>query len=119
MTNKKSTETILVLVIACLILYWIAGKKYLLTTALVLGLIGIFIPYVAEKIHWGWMKLGSGLGYITGRLLLIAVFFLLLYPLSLISKLFRKNVVKLEPGSDSYFKDREYLYTSESMENTW
>ena len=119
MSNKKTTETILVLVIACLVLYWIAGKKYLLTVAMVLGLTGIFIPWLADKIHWAWMKLGSGLGYVTGRIILIIVFFLVLYPLSLMSKLFRKNVVKMKPGISSYFKDRNYVYTRESMENTW
>lgn len=119
MVNKKSTATILVLIVACLILYWMVGKKYLLITALVLGLIGIFIPYLAEKIHWGWMKLGSGMGYITGRIILILIFFLVLYPLSAASKLFRKNVVKMKPGIDSYFKDRNYVYTRKSMETPW
>lgn len=119
MINKKSTETILVLVVACLILYWIVGKKYLLITAIALGLIGILFPFLANMIHWAWMKLGAGMGYLTSRIILVLIFFLVLYPLSLISKLFRKNVMKMGPGINSYFKDRNFVYTRESMENPW
>lgn len=117
---KKSTETILVLVIAGIVLYFVLRQKYLLTIALILGLIGIFIPFLADKIHWIWTKLGHGLGYITGRIILIVIFFLLLYPLSLAARLFRKkDVVKMKQSTGSYFKERNFAYTKESMENTW
>lgn len=117
--TKKSTETILVLVIACVILNLVYQRKFLLSTAVVLGVIGIFIPFLADKIHWGWMKLGHGMGYITGRIILIIVFFFILYPLSLAARLFRKDSVKIRPGAGSYFKDRNFVYTKEGMENTW
>lgn len=119
MVKNKSTETILVLVIACLVLYWFVGKKYLLIIALVLGFTGIFIPLLADKIHWIWMKLGHGMGYLTGRIILIIIFFFILYPLSLAAKLFRKDTIKIKPGTGSYFKDRNFVYTKESMENIW
>jgi hypothetical protein len=50
--TKKSTETILVLVIACIILYLMYQRKYLLSAAVILGVIGVFIPFLADKIHW-------------------------------------------------------------------
>lgn len=117
--NKKSTETILVLVIACVILYLVYHRKYLLSAAVILGIIGVFIPFLADKIHWAWMKLGHGMGYITSRIILITVFFFILYPLSLAARLFRKDSIKLRSGADSYFKDRNFVYTKEGMENTW
>lgn len=118
--TKKSTETILVLVIACIILYLMYQRKYLLSAAVILGVIGVFIPFLADKIHWAWMKLGHGMGYLTGKIVLIIVFFLFLYPLSLAAKLFRKkDIVKVKQGADSYFKERNFVYTKESIENTW
>lgn len=118
MTKKNSTATILVLVIACIVLFWLTGKKYFLPVAVLLGFSGLFSSYVADKIHWLWMKLGEGLGYVTGRIIMTLIFFLLLYPLSLLSKLFRKNN-QLKPGAESYFEARNFVYTRESMENTW
>ena len=63
MNRQKHLETILVLVLALGVIYWftniknpVAGK-YLLLAALILGVIGVFIPVVADKIHWAWMKL--------------------------------------------------------------
>lgn len=117
--DKKSTATILVLVIACIILYLMFQRKYLLSAAVILGLIGIFIPFLADTIHWGWMKLGHGMGYITSKIILIVVFFFILYPLSLAARLFRKDSVRIRPGAGSYFKDRNFVYTKEGMENTW
>ncbi len=119
MDKKKSTETILVLVLAGIVLYWLFGKKYLLTIAFVLGVIGVFIPFLAIQIHWAWHKIGHLMGYITGKILLSIVFFIILYPLSAVSKLFRKNAFQAKPGSSSYFKDRNMEYTKETMENIW
>ena len=115
MTKRKSTETILVLVVALIVLFWLFDKKYLLSIALCLGAVGIFVPFLADKIHWAWMKLGHYMGYITGRIILGVVFFFILYPLSLASKLFRKDTLKVKPGADSYFKERNFLYTKENI----
>lgn len=119
MDKKKSAETILVLVLALVVLYWLLGKRYLLSIALLLGAIGIFVPFLAGKIHWAWMKLGHFMGYITGKIILSIIFFCMLYPLSLVSKLFRKNTLKTKPGSNSYFKERNFVYTKDTMENIW
>ncbi|MBO9564580.1 MAG: DUF3623 family protein [Niastella sp.] len=119
MDKKKSTETILVLVLAGIVLYWLMGKKYLLTIAFVLGVIGVFVPFLANQIHWAWHKMGHYMGLITGKILLGIVFFVILYPLSAASKLFRKNAFQVKPGSPSYFKDRNMEYTKETMENIW
>lgn len=118
--ERKSTATILVWVLACIILYLVLHQKYLLNIALVIGLIGVLAPVLADGIHWAWMKLGHGLGYLTSRVILILVFFLLLYPLALAAKLFRrKDIIKMKQGAGSYFRERNFVYTKESMENTW
>jgi hypothetical protein len=119
MDKRKSIETILVLVLASIVLYWLFGKKYLLIIAFLLGVIGILSPFLAAKIHWGWMKLGHCLGYITGRIILGIIFFFVLYPLSLAAKWFGKTSLKMKPGEGSYFKDRNFTYTKETMENIW
>ena len=119
MDRSKHLETILVLVLALLVGYFIAGSTYWIKAAIVLGLIGVFIPFLAEKIHWLWMKLAHVLGYVMSRVLLSVIFFIILVPLAFFSKLAGKNTVKLKRGGATYFKERNFLYTKESLENVW
>lgn len=118
--KAKSTETILVLVVALVIFYWFTKQPYLLLAAVILGAIGIFIPFLAGKIHWAWMKLAHVMGYVMSKVILTIVFFVFMYPLSLLSKIFRKtSSVQLKAGGKSYFKERNFTYTKESLENVW
>ena len=109
----------LVLVLACMVFYRITNNKYLFELAIIVGAIGLFIPSLAEKIHFGWMKLAEGLGAVTSKIILTIVFFVILVPISFLFKAFGKNAVQKKAGSHTYFKERNYTYTRESLENVW
>jgi hypothetical protein len=120
MKREKVLETILVLVLALGVVYWLNRKPYVLVIAGILGFIGLFIPFLAEKIHWVWMKLSQAMGYVMSKVLLTIIFCIFLVPLSFFSKLFgKKTGVRMHKGSASYFVDRNFVYTKESMENVW
>lgn len=119
MKKEKSLETILVLVLALLIFYWFSKRPYLLSAAIILGAIGILVPALAKKIHWAWMKLSQAMGYVMSKVLLTFIFVVFLLPLSLLSRAFGKNTLKLKGGQPSYFKVRNFTYTRESLENVW
>lgn len=120
MNREKQLETILVLILALGVLFWIYGTVYFLWAAGILGLIGVFIPYVADKIHWAWMKLAHAIGFVMSKVLLTIVYVLVLLPLSFLSRVFgSKNGVALKPGSKSYYTERNYTYTKDSMDNVW
>jgi hypothetical protein len=54
------------------------------------------------------------------KVLLTIVYVLVLLPLSFLSRAFgSKNGVALKPGSKSYYTDRNYTYTKDSMDNVW
>lgn len=120
MNRIKVLETILVLVLACGVVYWWFGRNpYLLLAAGILGVIGLFIPWVAEKIHWAWMKLAEGLGYVMSKVILTIVFVVFLVPIAAVSRLFRKKTVAIKQGGASYFKERNFTYDKESLEHVW
>lgn len=120
MNREKHLETILVLVSALLVFFWLSHKPYLLLGAIILAIIGIFIPFLADKIHWAWMKLAHIMGYVMSKVLLTLVYVVVLLPLSFLSRAFgNKNGIRLKPGAQSYFKDRNFTYTKESLENVW
>jgi hypothetical protein len=116
----KALETILVLVLALLVWYYLGQQhRYVLIAAIVLAGIGVFIPALAEKIHVLWMKLGEGLGFVTSKIILTLIFFVFLVPLAWIAARFRKPVMKMKPNEGSFFKDRNFTYTAKSMEDMW
>jgi len=119
MKKEKSLETILVLVLALMIFYLVSKRPWLLYTALVIGSIGILVPALAEKIHWAWMKLSQAMGYVMGKVLLTVIFLVFLLPLSLLSRAFGKNSLKLKQGQPSYFKVRNFTYDRDSLEHVW
>ena len=115
----KALETILVMVLALLILYYWKGNQYFLGTAVVLTFVGAFIPALAQKIHWLWMKLGEGLGFVTSKIILTIIFFVVLVPLSWLAGLFRKPVMKMKREGDTFYKSRNFTYTQKSMRDVW
>lgn len=125
MNRQKNLETILVLVLALGVFYWFGHEKnperakYLLLAALILGLIGLFIPFLAEKIHWAWMKLAHAMGWVMSKVILTIVFFVFLLPIALLVRAFGKGSVKMKKGGASYYKTRDFLYTKDSLEHVW
>lgn len=126
MKREKILETILVLVIALGAGYWFTRESsptlayWLFMLAAVLGIIGLFIPSLARLIHTGWMKLAESMGFIMSKVLLTLVFALVVLPMAFLSRVLgKRNVVKLKKGAPSYFVERNYTYTKESMENVW
>ncbi len=126
MERKKVLETILVLVLALIVVYWFIHDsspqtaRWMLVASFVLGFIGLFIPALAGLIHNGWMKLAEAMGFVMSKVLLTLIFAIFVIPLAFMSRVFgKRNVIKLKKGSPSYFVERNYTYTKESMENVW
>lgn len=125
MNRQKHLETILVLVLALLLFYWLKHEKspetakYLLLAAFILGLIGVFIPIIADKIHWAWMKLAHVMGWVMSKVILTIVFFVFLFPMAILMRVFGKANVKMKPVGNSHYKERNFVYTRESLENVW
>jgi hypothetical protein len=119
MARNKVLETMLVLVLALMVFYRTTNNGYLFLLAIIVGAIGLFVPSLAEKIHFAWMKLAEGLGFVTSKIILTIIFFIILVPISFLFKAFGKNNVQMKPGNDSCFKERNFTYTPESLENVW
>jgi Saxitoxin biosynthesis operon protein SxtJ len=115
----KELETILTLVLAFGVFYWKYKKPWLLLIAFIIGLIGLLIPVVAKAIHWLWMKLAEGMGFVTSKVILTLIFIIIVIPLGWISKKMGKSSVKIKQGGASYFKERNHTYTKEDLENMW
>ena len=119
MNKDTSKATILVISMGLLVLHLTFSWKWAVYLSLAIGLVGIVSPSLSGKIEWGWMKLANMLGYITSKILLSIVFFLFLFPMSIISKLFTKDLLMLSREYGSYFVDVNKEIDKESFEKLW
>ncbi len=117
--EKQKLEALLVIVLGFGILYLIFDLKWMLYFALGVGVLSLMFPFFKEGVLWLWFKIAHVLGWINTKILLSAVFFVVLFPVASLSKLFSKDKLQLKRPTASLFKERNHLYTKEDIENIW
>jgi len=102
------------------IVYLTTQWKPALFIAMGVGLAGIISTYLAIKIDFLWMKLAWLLSLIVPNILLSIVFYLLLTPIALLSRLFKKiDDLSLKNTSSTLFKDTNKHFDENSFKNPW
>ena len=118
--RKDNTKTaVLVISMGFLALFLAFKWEWAIYVSLTVGLIGIISEYLSKKIEWAWMKLAKILSLIVPNILLTLVFFLLLYPISLLSRIFTKDPLMLSGKHKSYFVDVNKEFGKKSFEEIW
>jgi hypothetical protein len=119
MKSDTSKSTILVISMGFLVLHLIFFWQWAVIVSLIVGVVGIVSKFLSKKIEWGWMKLSQFMGYIISNILLSIVFFLFLFPISLLSKLFSKDPLMLSKEYSTYFIDINKEMDKKSFEKIW
>lgn len=119
MKKDTSKSTMLIISMGCLILYLLFLWQWAVFVSLLVGVIGITSNFLSKKIEWGWMMLAKVMGYVVPNILLSIVFYLVLFPLSLLSRLFRKDPLMLSNKHKTYFIDIGKEMNKESFEKIW
>lgn len=85
----------------------------LFSIAVIVLFLGITFPKILKPFYLVWMGLGVILGWFMTRLILFAVFFLILTPLAFLKKKFEKksSFPKPDPAARSYWIKREQKLT--------
>ena len=83
--------SVLTIVVGLNILYLITDIPWIIYLAVCLGIAGIFFPAFSRLLHFLWFTLAELMGVVVSKILLIVIFYLLLAPLAMLSKLFRKK----------------------------
>ncbi len=73
----------------------------------VLAIAALAVPMALKPFHYGWMTIGHWIGKITTPIVLAVMFYLLIFPCSVIMKLFGHDPMrrKLDTVVDSYRLD--------------
>lgn len=119
MDRNKSLETSLVLTTGFLLIYLLTKNDLFLYLAVGFGIIGIFIKPLAKIIAIGWFKLADILNYFVSKIILGTLFFVVLFPISLLYRISNKNKLRLTRSSNSNWVERNHIYSSADLENIW
>ena len=85
---------------------WLAEKAIPIwppAIALVFASIALILPIILKPFHWLWMKIGIVLGWINTRIILTIIFFVVLFPIGLIMRLFSDPMAR-------NFDEKTYSY---------
>ena len=118
--KTEPTKTVLIITVGFLVVFLAWGWRWALIVALIIGLAGAISKKLSEGIHKGWMELARLLSYIVPNLLLSAFFYLFLFPVAALARLFSKNdPLSLKNKEASLFRQTNKAFSKESFENPW
>ena len=106
-------------------------SPYEAVLAITLALVVVYYYFFPDDLRWlvGTMifallcllsaKVAVGLGEVMSRVLFTVVFFVLLTPLALLSRLFRKDQFYKSTDRESYFIERDHPYGADDIQHPW
>lgn len=120
-THKKALyQTVLTIVTGFILVFFLTGWQWTLIVACILGLGSVLSTRLAELIHWVWMEFARILGLFVPNVLLTIVFYVVLTPVAMLSKLFRKEPpVILDNKRESMFRDLNKTFKKEDSLKPW
>ena len=119
MIENEKFKTITTIVVGFLALFLLFHSRVFLYVAVIIGIGSLFFPFFGNWTVFLWTKLATMLGWINSRILLSVIFFILLFPIALLYRLFNKNHLDLKNKKDSLYLDRSHNYKKEDLENVW
>jgi len=118
--SLRSKNTITVISSALILLFFLLGEKWTLYIALAVNVITILSIRAVKCITSLWEVFIEKTGRVISFILLCVVFLFVLWPVSLLSRLFRKDPLMLSDKYESYFVDREKKdFDRESFHKMW
>ena len=97
------------------------SKNYIfLRISIIIGLIGVISDSASLIIDKIWFKISHILSLIIPNILLGSIFYLILFPIALLSRLFKKDdPLMLSNNKESMFKNKIQKFKNISFENPW
>ena len=114
-TSKEARKTSLIVaavlaIVSTFLFYRGSVRAHFVTAclALLLVLVGLFVPPAAKLFHRVWFTIAFALGWVNSRILLTIIYFLVFVPYGIVSRLAGRDPLGLrQPKSDSYWHKRE------------
>lgn len=119
MKVAREKETIITIMVGCIVLYKVFSIPVLLLVTLGIGIAGITSDKLTQWIHRAWFLLADILGYVMSKVILGTLFLFVLLPIALMAKIFRKDIMMMKKDYPSYFVEKHNVYEPKDLENPW
>ena len=120
MSKEKRYESLLVMAAGFLLIGQLFHLSWMPMSVFLLIAISMAIPPAGKGILWVWFKISEGMGWVMSRVLLSIVFYIILLPISKLSRaLSKEDPLKLKKQDATYYDTRNHDFTAEGMENLW
>jgi hypothetical protein len=119
MKQEKNYLTLLTIVLGFIIFYVILDFEWMLWTAIGIAVSGVVSSQFGNVIAGGWIKLGEGLGKITGPIILGVVFFTVLFPVAVLFRMLGKDNLMIKKAYKTTFLTVNKTFQKEDFEKVW
>ena len=118
--RTKDLETMIALAGALLAVHLLSGRRLPAFLAFLLLFTAAALPGLAARIAGIWSAFSGFIGRAAGRILLTGVYYLVLTPAALLSRLFTGDTLGLKKApAGSGWHERNKIYSREDLEKAW
>lgn len=110
------------MVLLLLLAYLRAKREWLLLGALAAQIVVMTVPQVFSRLAVVWLGFSHLLGAITSKILLAAVFFVVVTPMGAVRRLLGKDPLRLrafKAGTESVMLTRNHLFSGSDLEKPY
>ena len=119
-TSNSNKDAILTLTLLFLLLFLSLHYILFIYLAIFILLLSFFWKGFTVFADMAWRRIGNIIGAITGTIILSAIFFLVVFPISLCLRLLGRNPMQLKlPGGDSNFEAVDKNYLKADLQNPY
>ena len=116
--KSNPPQTILTICTGFLFIYLFTNYQWALFTAIIIACTGIFSKFLSSIIEVVWFKIAEILGYIVPNIILSIIFYFFLFPISLLSKIFRRQtLINLKSSSSSNYIEVNKKFNKKDLKN--
>jgi hypothetical protein len=119
MYSTREKETIIAIMVGCIIIFAIFSLKLFIAIALIIGLAGLVSDKLTHLIHKIWQKFAKFSGTFMSGIILGAIFIFVLLPTAFLAKVFRKDNIMRTKGGETYYTKRNIVFEPKDLINPW
>jgi hypothetical protein len=121
-TKDRSRDTGMAMVLLLLLVYIRTRRDGMLLAAIALHIVNMLAPRIYAPIAVVWLGFSHLLGAVMSKILLSILFFILVTPIGVLRRLFRKDSLKLrafKAGEESVMLVRNHMFVGGDIEKPY
>jgi hypothetical protein len=119
MSRRKRLESLGAILLLFLLLGRWQRSWYDVYAGGLIALTGLAWSRAGEWLAMYWMKGARAIGWMTGRVLLTVIFFVVVLPVSFFVKRNDKLDIRRKRGRRTMFKDRDHTFVGRDLKDPW